>query len=225
MVGPGGCVGVRLGVSDGRAAGDRRAVRGGCPGGGAGPDQAPGLGAGRDGPAGGGVAPGLAGGPGPGRPVRRGPAGREGEGGVPGAAQAGADRGLLVPVGGGDHPRERGPGAARGAEPARRAGRPAGSGPADRGPADAPGRREAGQDPRVCDRGRAAREAAAPARADGPPRPHGAASGGGGRVRGAGREGPAAQAREPGWRRADATAMAGGVAGRPDVHHRRRRGG
>ena len=70
--------------------------------------------------------------------MRGGAAGREGQGGVPGGAEAGADRRVVVPVGRGDHPGQRGRLAARRAEPGRRAGHPPGPRPEDRGPAAVP---------------------------------------------------------------------------------------
>ena len=132
--------------------------------------------------------------------------------------RAGADRRVVnVTVGGRDHPHERGPVAARGAEPAR-GGRPASSGPdpPGRGAGRRPGGPQGGPGTRVRDPRRAARQDH--------PTPPGAAEAGLSRAEqrlevrpgpgDAGREGPAAQARQPGRRRASPK-PGGGRSGRP----------
>jgi hypothetical protein len=73
---------------------------------------------------------------------------------------------------------------------------------------------------RVRDARRTAHEDDPPARAEGPRGPDGAAAGGGDHVGGAGRESPAAQARQPRRRGPDWGAVADTVANRPHGRHR-----
>ena len=81
-----------------------------------------------------------------------------GAGPCPGRAEAGADGGVVVAVGRRDHPDQRGPGPAGGAEPARRGGTLQARVRADPGPAGGPGRREGRRGARVCHPRRAARQ-------------------------------------------------------------------
>ena len=132
---------------------------------------------------------------------------------------------VVVAVGGGDHPDQRGPVPARRAEPARRAGEPAGPGPQDRGAARRSGGR-AGPGGRAGTRPRPSgtpRTSAAGRCGPGWPGPSGGWSGDG--AGDAGRAGAAAQAGQPRRRRADRAAMAGAVGGGPAVPDRRRREG
>jgi NAD+ diphosphatase len=139
-----------------------------------------------------------------------------------GGAQAGADRGILLPVGRGDHPHQRGRLGPGRAEPVGRAGQPDRPDRPDRGPARGPGRPDGGPDPRVRDRRRTARQDDPPADADGAAGPRGPAGRTRCRVRGARRESPAAQEEQPGRRRAHPGPVAQPVGIVPAVLDRRR---
>ena len=135
---------------------------------------------------GGGQVPGVAGRAGPGRPVRGRTAGRPGQGQIACPAEEGADGAVIVAVGRGDHPHQRGPGPAGRTEPARREEHPAGPRPEDPGTAAGPGRRDGGPGARIRHPGRAARQGDPPAGAASQARQGGPAAGGRDSVRGAG---------------------------------------